>query len=512
MFKSITQKLTLVIVFLVSSLLLLSMLFMSFYFEDYYESVKKSALSENLSEFSQLSNLSPEDLIAEITDYEAENSAKLFIYSVSGELRYMSSRGTTVDDNSIYILRSFFNDLQFNESVRSQLFDQPEGISMEYIEELRGVKYFLTALPLSLGVPDDSIAISISSLVPIAESAETIKRFFFYVFLGGLVIVILISLIVSRMVTKPLRKLSHDAKELSDLNFSDRSPTFRKDEIGDLENSLSKLSQNLRSALEELNTKNALLEKDIDRKERLEEERRNFIRDISHELKTPLALIQGYTEGLVDGVGADKKEEYLSVILEESRNMENLIRDMLELSYTESEQFKPNLTEFSISRLLQENLQSFRAFRENVLIEADVEDDLKIRGDREKMNLALRNILKNAFTYTEGAGTVTVRLKNEGKLHGRDRILLEVTNSPASIDAEDLDKIWVQFYKRDPSRHRVPNSTGLGLSIVKNILDRHGFPYSLQNVTLPAGVKGVTFRVELTEMTQDRQPGLEDCV
>lgn len=180
--------------------------------------------------------------------------------------------------------------------------------------------------------------------------------------------------------------------------------------------------------------------------------------------------------------------------------MENLIRDMLELSYTESEQFKPNLTEFSISRLLQENLQSFRAFRENVVLEADVEDGLRIRGDREKINLALRNILKNAFTYTEGAGTVSVRLRNVGRFQDRDRIILEVTNSPASIDAQDLDKIWVQFYKRDRSRHRVPNSTGLGLSIVKNILDRHGFPYSLSNIVLPSGVNGVTFRVELCEM------------
>lgn len=500
MFRSITQKLTLVIVFLVSSLLLLSMLFMSLYFEDYYESVKKSALSENLSEFSELRNLTPEALIAEITDYEAENSAKLFIYSVSGELRYMSSRGTTVDDNSIYILRSFFNDLQFNESIRAQLYEAPEGISMEYIEEVRGVKYFLTALPLSLGSPDDSIAISISSLVPIAESAETIKRFFFYVFLGGLVIVILISLIVSRMVTKPLRKLSSDAKELADLNFSSRTQTYRKDEIGDLDNSLSRLSLNLRNALEELNTKNNLLKRDIYKKERLEEERRNFIRDISHELKTPLALIQGYTEGLVDGVGADRKDEYLSVILEESRNMENLIRDMLELSYTESEQFQPNLTEFSISRLILENLQTFRGFRENISIEANVEEDLHIHGDREKMTLALRNILKNAFTYTDIPGTVHVHLWNAGKNLGSDRILLEVTNTPSSIAEEDLDNIWVQFYKRDRSRHRVPNSTGLGLSIVKNILDRHGFPYSLKNVTLPSGADGVTFRVEFCDL------------
>ena len=302
------------------------------------------------------------------------------------------------------------------------------------------------------------------------------------------------------MVTKPLRKLSVDAKELADLNFSSRTSTYRKDEIGDLDNSLSKLSLNLKSALEELNTKNNLLKRDIYKKERLEEERRNFIRDISHELKTPLALIQGYTEGLVDGVGADKKDEYLSVILEESRNMENLIRDMLELSYTESDQFQPNLTEFSITRLVLENLQSFRAFRENIRIEADVEEHLHIHGDREKMTLALRNILKNAFTYTDVPGTVTVVLKNTGKIQGSDRIILEVTNSPAFIDEQDLDNIWVQFYKRDRSRHRVPNSTGLGLSIVKNILDRHGFPYSLRNVTLPSGETGVSFRVEFCDL------------
>ncbi|HSP47984.1 MAG TPA: ATP-binding protein, partial [Clostridiaceae bacterium] len=128
------------------------------------------------------------------------------------------------------------------------------------------------------------------------------------------------------------------------------------------------------------------------------------------------------------------------------------------------------------------------------------EEHLHIQGDREKMTLALRNILKNAFTYTDVPGTVTVVLKNTGKIQGSDRIILEVTNSPAFIDEQDLDNIWVQFYKRDRSRHRVPNSTGLGLSIVKNILDRHGFPYSLRNVTLPSGETGVSFRVEFCDL------------
>ncbi|ETA80384.1 hypothetical protein T472_0212080 [Youngiibacter fragilis 232.1] len=491
MFKSITNKLAILTTVMVSSLLLLSMLFMTLYFESYYENVKRKALFENLMKFSEFTVRSPERFIGDITDYEAKNSARLFIYTKSGDLVYMSSKGGNVDENSIFILRSFFNDIALNEAVKEELYGA-SGISREYVEETRGIKYFLSAVPVSVLTSDDSIAISISSMIPIRESAETIKQFFIYLFIGGLFVTAIISVVVSKMVTKPLRKLAKDASMLASLSFVERDATARTDEIGDLDRCLTSLSSNLQIALEDLRSKNLLLEEDLNRKEMLEDQRKSFIRDISHELKTPLALIQGYAEGIIDGVAPEDSKEYLGIILDESRNMEALIRDMLELSYTESDAFTLDMKHFDLSRLISETQAAFKGIRQDIRLESDIMPGLTAYGDREKLTIAVRNILKNAFTYTDVNGSVSIRLLSYGSAGG---CILKVTNSPAYISEEDLQNIWVQFYKKDKSRQRVKGSSGLGLSIVRNILDKHGFEYGIRNVEAVDGTRGIEFTV-----------------
>lgn len=491
MFKSITNKLAILTTVMVSALLLLSMLFMTLYFETYYENVKRKALWENLVEFSEVTIRTPESFIADITDYEAKNSARMFIYTKTGDLVYMSSKGGNVDENSIFILRSFFNDIALNEAVRDELYSET-GISREYVEETRGIKYFLSAIPVSVKTGDDSIAISISSMIPIRESAETIKQFFIYLFIGGLFITAIISVVVSKMVTKPLRRLAKDASKLASLSFSVREASARSDEIGDLDRCLTSLSSNLQVALEDLRSKNLLLEEDLNRKEMLEDQRKNFIRDISHELKTPLALIQGYAEGILDGVAPDDSKEYLGIILDESKNMEALIRDMLELSYTESEAFNLNLQSFDLSMLIMETKAAFKGIRQDLAIESHIKPEVMINADREKMTIVLRNILKNAFTYTGAGGMVGIYLSD---IESSGEHILKVINSPACISEDDLQNIWVQFYKKDKSRQRVKGSSGLGLSIVRNILEKHGVEYGIRNIMTAEGTKGIEFTV-----------------
>ncbi len=492
MFKSITNKLAILTTVMVSSLLLLSMLFMTLYFETYYENVKRKALWENLVEFSEVTVRSPEGFIGDITDYEAKNSARLFIYTKSGDLVYMSSKGGNVDENSIFILRSFFNDIALNEAVKEELYGA-SGISREYVEETRGIKYFLSAIPVSVLTDDDSIAISISSMIPIRESAETIKQFFIYLFIGGLFVTAIISVVVSKMVTKPLRKLAKDASMLASLSFVDRDTTSRTDEIGDLDRCLTSLSSNLQVALEDLRSKNLLLEEDLNRKEMLEDQRKSFIRDISHELKTPLALIQGYAEGILDGVATEDSKEYLGIILDESKNMEALIRDMLELSYTESDAFTLDMRSIDLSGLISGTEAAFKGIRQDIRLESDIKPGMTAYGDSEKLTIAVRNILKNAFTYTDENGRVSISLRPD---ESGERCVLKVTNSPAFISEEDLQNIWVQFYKKDKSRQRVKGSSGLGLSIVRNILDKHGFEYGIRNAVNIDGTSGIEFTVK----------------
>jgi len=506
MFRSISRKLTLIIILLVSVLLLASMLFMSYYFEDYYTSTKKNALVENLENFRNESPLTSDDFIEAINTFETNNFTKLFIFSKEGVLQYMAYGGTRIDGDSVEIINRFFLDMNRDPALPLGLLEERQIISREYTRTDGSIKYFLTASSMALAAEEDFIAISISSMLPINESANTIRNFFVYVFMGGFVVVVILAIFISNTVTKPIKKLTENAKELTKLNFDVDIIKSSNDEIGELSESLSTLSANLKSSLNELSDKNRLLEEDIEKSQRMENQRKDFIRDISHELKTPITLIQGYTEGLIDGIGENKREEYLSIILDETKNMEKLVRDMIELSYSESNAFTLELTDINLSKTLGESLMPFVEYPEkDVVFRYDITRNVHVRGDQIKLSTALRNIIKNALNYNEPEEntpeTIEVSLKED---NGKMR--LKIRNSPAHIDEEEMKNIWVQFYKKDKSRQRKSGSSGLGLSIVKNILEKHNLDYSIQNED-----NGVAFTILFEDFTMEK-PMLENRI
>ncbi|MFH5835951.1 sensor histidine kinase [Proteiniclasticum sp. C24MP] len=478
MFKSISNKLTFIIVLLVTALLLGSMIFMSYSFETYYTRTKKTALSENLETFRNKA-VSPSDtLIQSINEFEASNNTRLFIFGQNGALQYMAYGGNKIDGDYIEIINRFFGDLVTDKSLVEELLVNGSIISREYERQDGSIRYFLTASSINLR-DADSFAISISSMVPINESARTIKNFFIYVFIGGFFVVVILAFLISHTVTKPIRKLTSSSKELAKLNFDTQIDRTQKDEIGELADSLSTLSMNLKAALNELNEKNRLLEEDVLKSQKLENQRKDFIRDISHELKTPITLIQGYTEGLIDGISEENKEEYLSIILDESKNMEKLVKDMIELSYTESDAFNLNRTEFNLSNVLVNCAAPFLDYPDEKLsFSFRIKNQYLIYADLNKLSTAIRNIIKNAMTYTEHQEEAQVDISLYEEQH---ELIMKISNSPAHIEEEELENIWVQFYKKDKSRQRKEGSSGLGLSIIRNILEKHELDYDLMN-------------------------------
>ena len=491
MFKSISNKLTFIIILLVTALLLGSMLFMSYSFETYYTRTKKTALAENLENFRDKEVSVNETLIASINDFETSNNTRLFIFGQNGTLQYMAYGGNKIDGDYIEIINRFFGDLVRDVSLVEELLENEAIISREYERQDGSIRYFLTASSINLH-DADSFAISISSMVPINESARTIKNFFVYVFIGGFIVVVILAFLISHTVTKPIRKLTLSSKELAKLNFDTQIDKTQKDEIGELAESLSTLSLNLKTALSELNEKNRLLEEDVLKSQKLENQRKEFIRDISHELKTPITLIQGYTEGLIDGISEENKEEYLSIILDESKNMEKLVKDMIELSYTESDEFNLNRTEFNLSKALVNCATPFLDYHnEKISFNFNISDQYLVTADLNKLSTAIRNIIKNAINYTDlqEEAEVNISLTEENQ-----DLVMKISNSPAHIDEEELENIWVQFYKKDKSRQRKDGSSGLGLSIIRNILEKHELTYSLMNEG-----NGVSFMIRFTE-------------
>ncbi|MBO1266228.1 HAMP domain-containing protein [Proteiniclasticum sp. SCR006] len=497
MFRSISNKLTFIMVLLVTALLLGSMLFMSYSFETYYTRTKKTALSENLESFRNRALSPGETLIQSINDFEASNNTRLFIFGQNGTLQYMAYGGNRIDGDYIEIINRFFGDLVTDKTLVDALLVNRSIISREYERADGSIRYFLTASSINV-LDADSFAISISSMVPINESARTIKNFFVYVFAGGFIVVVILAFLISHTVTRPIRKLTSSSKELARLNFDTQIDRTQKDEIGELAESLSTLAANLKTALSELNEKNRLLEEDVLKGQKLENQRKDFIRDISHELKTPITLIQGYTEGLIDGISEESRDEYLSVILDESKNMEKLVKDMIELSYTESDAFNLNKTEFNLSTVLVNSAAPFLDYpSEKLSFNFSIGSQYYIEADLEKLSTAIRNIIKNAMTYTDlhQEGQVNISLYEE-----HQELILKIFNTPAHIDETELENIWVQFYKKDRSRQRKDGSSGLGLSIIRNILEKHELDYDLRNEG-----NGVAFVIRFKEYKRKDQ-------
>lgn len=494
MFRSIANKLTFIIVLLVTLLLLISMLFMSYSFETYYTRTKKTALSENLETFRNQEITTNDLFINAINDFETDNNTRLFIFGQNGTLQFMAYGGTRIDGDYIEIINRFFSDLIRDPVLVESMLVKNVIISREYERTDGSIRYFLTASSIGIG-SEESFAISISSMLPINESARTIKNFFVYVFIGGFIVVLILAFLISNTVTKPIRKLTHSSKELAKLNFEVPIDRSQKDEIGELAESLSTLSANLKSALYELQEKNKLLEEDILKSQKLEKERKDFIRDISHELKTPITLIQGYTEGLIDGISEDGKDEYLAIILDETRNMEKLVKDMIELSYTESDAFTLNKVSFNLSKALVDSAAPFLDYKDHKAeFRFSIPKQYYITGDLIKLTTAFRNILKNAVTNTEAREDAVIDImlqEQDGKL------IMKVINTPAHLEESELEDIWIQFYKKDKSRQRKDGSSGLGLTIIKNVLDKHGLRYSLKNEG-----QGVAFSIIFEEYAQ----------
>jgi signal transduction histidine kinase len=339
-------------------------------------------------------------------------------------------------------------------------------------------------------IPDnskDEIIFAVSSLQPVNEASAVIKEFYIYFYIGAIALIIILSLVYSNMISKPLLSLNEAASNMAELDFSKKCNIAREDEIGNLANTLNFLSENLNEALNSLKRANIKLEEDIEKERLLEKMRKEFVASVSHELKTPISLISGYTEGLKDGVfEVEEREYYLDVILDESNKMGNLVSDMLDLSQLESGNFKLDKEDFYIDELINSTLKKFSALikDKNLELHLNLIKRIKINADWTRIEQVMTNFITNALRHTCEKGFISVSMEeNKGR-----EVCIYVENSGVHIDNEEINKIWDNFYKIDKSRNRKLGGTGIGLAIVKSILILHGYKYGVENTE-----KGVRF-------------------
>ena len=273
---------------------------------------------------------------------------------------------------------------------------------------------------------------------------------------------------------------------MSNLNFKRKYRiNDSEDEINELGKSINTLSDKLEDTINQLKINNSELEKDIEAKSKIDEMRRQFISDVSHELKTPISLIQGYAEGLVENVNSDdeSRQFYSEVILDEANKMDKLVKRLLELMKLEYDDRKFNDMKFDLNELIEEVIRNSKVKLEESKIQIDFkEDEPKIvYADDFYIEQVVTNYFTNAMKNikeVDGKKKIKIRIKNS-KEEGKYRVT--VFNTGDNIDEEHLNRIWTRFYKVDESRDRSKGGTGIGLSLVRAIMTKYNSAYGVNN-------------------------------
>ncbi|MFC3797715.1 sensor histidine kinase [Cohnella sp. GCM10012308] len=399
----------------------------------------------------------------------------------------------------------FYQDLQVKEALSSWLTDAEQasirtmdgGIAQtEWTDPWSGVHYAALLKPLAPASGDVRYLFAMTSLQPVGEAVHMLKRYIVFLAPVVLVLGLVLSWIYSRMVSRPLLRLTRSATRLSALDFAGHEELRSKDEFGELSRRMTAMSRNLESALAELRSANAQLQRDVKEKERSERLRKELVANISHELKTPLGIVKGFAEGLQDGVAADKRERYLSLIVSETDRMNALIMDMLELSRFEVSAVQLQREAIYLTALIRKALRSFSGQIEekSLRLETEANGEWLVRADPKRIEQVLMNLLSNAIRHAGEGGTLAIEVKRT-KL-GQIRTTIE--NEGPRIAEADLERIWEQFYRAERSRDRKSGGTGLGLAIVNHILTLHESEFGVRNTA-----RGVAFYFTLNEILNE---------
>lgn len=327
---------------------------------------------------------------------------------------------------------------------------------------------------------DQQIIMTQIPLEAIETTLEAIRRFLFMVSGIFFIISIFIANYISNRIAKPLIELSQKTKKLTTFNFTENFKTTRKDEIGDLFRGIQLLSLALQEKIQALENSNLLLKNEMTTKDILIDQRKTFIGNISHELKTPLALIQAYSEGLMDGTfsNEDDADYYLKVILDETKHMDHLIKDLIDLMQLELKSKEIKREEVSLKNLIKKTIDPFKETfdQRNIILKEEILD-IGLMVDSSQITMALRNLVSNAIDHVSDKGMVLIKSQIED-----DLLRIDIFNTGEPIPTEDLEEIWEAFYKVDKSRNRQFGGSGIGLSIVKEVFENHNFEYGVKNL------------------------------
>lgn len=382
-------------------------------------------------------------------------------------------------DDAIYL----FQDMIFNNNPYTIVVEETEEYS---VINITPPNQDYSYLGIYGNMEDGSQLLMQITLDSIEENVHIFNRFVQIVGIGILIIGIVVAHFISVRFTKPINELSDIARRMSDMDFGTKYTGKDNSEIGVLGNSMNAMSTELEKKIRELEKANVSLQKDIEIKEKNEEMRKEFLSNVSHELKTPLAIIQGYAEGLKEGVSDDREsfEYYCDVIVDETSKMNAMVKKLLTLNQLEFGNEPISLDEIEINDFIASIIKSnmLRIEQNGITITFERNRECKVLFDYMQLEEVVVNYLSNAINHCDGPKKIRVSVKPEEK-----GVSVSVFNTGKNIPSEDLDRIWEKFYKVDKARTREYGGNGIGLSIVKAIMDKNNGSYGVEN--LDSGVE-----------------------
>lgn len=481
--KSIRYKLFIATNALVIFFVLFFWLLNTQFLEEYYMSEKKDRLIKNSSKINEIYEGNPVDIALELEMFENATGANILIVNSKGKPKY-STFSRIINENR-FVQGEFYKENGKpmpgkNKEVNSNDLKGSSTEQQTYFKIQKDTELKIDFLTMITVLKTGDFLIVRTSMPAIAENASIANRFMMFT---GIIVIILGSIwsyLFSRKFTSPILELNKITENMAKLNFSEISNIKSEDEIGELSKNINFLSNKLDDTISELNKRNQNLMEDIERERKIDEMRKEFVSNVSHELKTPIALIQGYAEGLKSNVIEDEesKEFYCDVIMNESARMNQLVKDLLNLSQIESGYYEIEKNVFDISSMITSVLSKFKAVFEQKEVNLQVlkDENVLVYADMVRIEQVIINYINNAVNHVDDKKIISVTVKSI-----EDKVRVFVYNSGETIPEESLDKIWTSFYKVDKARTRSYGGSGLGLSIVKGIQELHQNGYGVTN-------------------------------
>ena len=344
---------------------------------------------------------------------------------------------------------------RFNED-EGEIIEKEDNYSIKKMKDNKnGITYILLS-----SILDNGYMLYVRIPITSIEESVKISNNFLYLMAGfAILIAALIVSYVSRKFADPILELNSIAKKMANLDFSHKyKTTSADDEINNLGRSINAMSEKLEKTIKQLRRTNIELEKDIEEKSKIDEMRKSFISDVSHELKTPIALIQGYSEGLLENVNTDEESRkfYAEVILDETNKMDKLVKQLLELMKLEYGKREFNDTKFNIVEVEKEVVRKSKVMLEEKQIQIEIKsaDEIDVFADDFYIEQVISNYITNAIKHVkEVYGRKCIQIENEVNVE-KNKVRVKVFNTGDNIQEEHMAKIWNRFYKIDSSRNR----------------------------------------------------------